>query len=111
MTPQQLKKYNENIALEKEELKEKDKKIAEKPFEYPKGLDIKGKKEYLKIHEKTVHEHIKELKAERYTVGQAKAYSGLYGVRREKANLIRIDNDLKVCDAELNAIKKERDKL
>lgn len=111
MTPQQLKKYNENIALEKQELREKNKKIVEKLFIYPKGLDVKGKKEYLKIHEKTVKTHIKELKIERYTVGQAKAYSGLYGVRREKANLIRIDNDLKVCDVELNAIKKERDKL
>jgi hypothetical protein len=111
MTPKQLKKYNEDIALEKKELKEKNKKIVEKPFEYPERLDIKGKKEYLKIHEKTVNTRIKELKNERYTVGQAKAYSGLYGVRREKANLIRIDNDLKVCDAELKNIEKERGKL
>ena len=111
MTPPQLKKYYEDIALEKKELKEKNKKIVEKLFEYPKGLTIKGKKAYLKIHEKTIKDKQKELKAERYTVGQAKAYSGLYGVRREKANLIRIDNDLKVCDAELNAIEKERNKL
>ena len=111
MTSLQLKKYHADIALEKKELREKSKKIAEKPFEYPKGLTIKDKKAYLKIHEKTIKDKQKELKAERYTVGQAKAYSGLYGVRREKANLIRIDNDLKVCDVELNAIKKERDKL
>jgi hypothetical protein len=111
MTSAQLKIYHADIALEKKELREKNKEIAEKLFKYPEGVTTKGKKEYLKIHEKTVHEHIKELKNERYTVGQAKAYSGLYGVRREKANLIRIDNDLKVCNGELDTIKKERDKL
>jgi hypothetical protein len=82
MTTAQLKKYHADIVLEKKELREKNKKIVEKPFVYPKGVTTKGKKEYLKIHEKTVNTRIKELKNERYTVGQAKAYSGLYGVRR-----------------------------